>query len=84
MIRDEELRSSADYSEGQTEAARRVLVELVNLFDEMKVKLGEKFASIDHAGPKDVADFLEAEDEEQEQIIRDAYEQVQALLSQIG
>ena len=33
MIRDEELRSSADYSEGQTEAARRVLVELVNLFD---------------------------------------------------
>lgn len=50
----------------------------------MKVKLGEKFASIDHAGPKDVADFLEAEDEEREQIIRDAYEQVQALLSQIG
>ena len=33
MIRDEELRSSTDYSEGQTEAARRVLVELVNLFD---------------------------------------------------
>ena len=59
-------------------------VKDTNIVSEMKVKLGEKFASIDHAGPKDVADFLEAEDEEREQIIRDAYEQVQALLSQIG
>lgn len=59
-------------------------VKDTNIVSEMKVKLGEKFASIDHAGPKDVADFLEAEDEEREQIIRDAYEQVQALLLQIG
>lgn len=36
MIRDEDLKSSADYSKGQTEAAKRVLVELVNLFDEYK------------------------------------------------
>ena len=34
MIRDEDLRSSLDYSEGQKEAAHRVLVELVNLFNE--------------------------------------------------
>ena len=59
-------------------------VKDTNIVSEMKVKLGEKFASVDHAGPKDVADFLEAEDEEREQIFRDAYEQVQALLSQIG
>ena len=58
-------------------------VKDTNIVSEMKVKLGEKFASIDHAGPKDVADFLEAEDEEREQIIRDAYEQVQALIMQI-
>ena len=36
MIRDEELRSSLDYSEGQKEAAHRVLVELVNLFNEYR------------------------------------------------
>lgn len=34
MIRDEDLRSSLDYSEGQKEAAHRVPVELVNLFNE--------------------------------------------------
>ena len=39
MIRDEELRSSTDYSQGQTEAAHRILVELVNLFDEYKDEL---------------------------------------------
>jgi len=36
MIRDEELKSSTDYNEGQKEAAYRVLVELINLFDEYK------------------------------------------------
>lgn len=36
MIRDEDFRSSTDYSVGQTEAAHRVLIELVNLFDEYK------------------------------------------------
>ena len=34
MIRDEDLKSSADYTEGQKEAAHRVLAELVNLFNE--------------------------------------------------
>ena len=32
MIRDEDLKSSVDYSEGQKRAAHRVLVELVNIF----------------------------------------------------
>ena len=36
MIRDEDLRSSLDYSEGQKAAAHRVLVELVNLFYEYR------------------------------------------------
>lgn len=34
MIHDEDLKSSFDYSEGQKEAAHRILVELVNLFAE--------------------------------------------------
>lgn len=36
MIRDDELHNSLDYSEGQKEAAYRILVELVNLFDAYK------------------------------------------------
>ena len=48
----------------------------------MRKKLAGKFASVDHAGPKDVADFIDLEDEEgTEMIKRDAYEQVQALLN---
>lgn len=35
-MRDEELRSSRDYNEGQKEAAHRILIELVNLFDEYR------------------------------------------------
>ena len=34
MIRDEDLKSSVDYSEGQKTAAHRGLVELVNIFRE--------------------------------------------------
>lgn len=48
---------------------------------EAKEKLAGKFASENHAGPKDVVDFLDLEDEESiEMTKRDAYEQVQALL----
>ena len=36
MIKDEDLKSSIDYSEGQNRAAHRVLVELVNIFEEYK------------------------------------------------
>lgn len=50
----------------------------------MKEKLQDKFASENHAGPKDVADFMDLdEDEETEMIKRDAYEQIKALLSLI-
>jgi len=58
-------------------------VRKTNIVSDMKTKLNEKFLSISHAGPVDVADFMEAEGEERELIIRDAYEQVHALLSQI-
>lgn len=52
---------------------------------EMKEKLAGKFASADHAGPKDVSDFLDLEDEEENEIVkRDAYEQIQALLNMIA
>ncbi len=41
MIQDEELKSSIDYSEGQKQAAHRVLIELVNIFqayeDEIRI-----------------------------------------------
>ena len=36
MIHDEDLKSNVDYSEGQKKASHRVLVELVNLFDEYR------------------------------------------------
>ena len=36
MIRDDELHNRHDYSEGQKEAAHRILVELVNLFEVYK------------------------------------------------
>lgn len=39
-------------------------------------KLSSKFASIDHSGPKDVADFMDCSSEEEiEMIKRDSYEQ---------
>lgn len=51
------------------------------LVQEMKDKLAGKFASPDHAGPKDIVDFLGLTDEdEMEMTKRDAYEQMQALV----
>jgi len=50
----------------------------------MKVKLSEKFASIHHVGPVDVASFMDLSNEQEiEMTQRDAFEQVQALLSLI-
>lgn len=50
----------------------------------MKEKLQDKFASENHAGPKDVVDFLDLIDEEESEMTkRDAYEQIQALLRMI-
>lgn len=51
---------------------------------EMKEKLSDKFASVDHAGPVDVANFMDMSNEQEINMIRrDAFEQVQALLSWI-
>ncbi len=51
---------------------------------EMKQKLSEKFASENHAGPVDVSDFLNLEDQEEiEMTRRDVYEQVKLLLELI-
>lgn len=54
------------------------------LVQEMKEKLANKFASANHAGPKDVADFLGLDNDEDIALTkRDAFEQIQALLNQI-
>lgn len=51
------------------------------LVQEMKEKIAGKFASPDHVGPKDIADFLGLTDEDEiEMTKRDAYEQMQALV----
>lgn len=51
---------------------------------EMREKLSKKFSSVDHAGPVDVANFMDLSDElEIEMIRRDAFEQIQALLLSI-
>jgi hypothetical protein len=48
-------------------------------------KIGEKFASPDHVGPKFVADFEEIRDPEEREIrMRDAFERVRYLLSKLG
>ena len=69
------------------------LDSLAKLFDDyreskivldMKEKLSEKFASPNHAGPADVAAFLDLIDEEEIAFTkRDAYEQVQTLIENI-
>ena len=54
------------------------------MITEMKEKLSDKFASENHAGPKEVSDFMDMiDDEEIEFVKRDAYEQVQALIEKI-
>jgi len=48
-------------------------------------KIGKHFSSLNHIGPKFVADFEEVEDtEERARIMRDAYERVQALLERLA
>lgn len=54
------------------------------IISEMKLKLSEKFASENHAGPVDVSDFLSLEDQEEiEMTRRDVYEQLKLLLELI-
>ncbi|NCC01566.1 MAG: hypothetical protein EOM34_12985 [Clostridia bacterium] len=59
-------------------------VQDLQIIADMKQKLSDKFASEKHAGPKDVADFMDYIDKEEiEMTMRDAYEQIQALLQLI-
>ena len=54
------------------------------LVREMCEKLMEKFASPEHAGPRDVAEFLDIHDEEEAaQLRRDAYERIRQLVASI-
>lgn len=39
MIKDEDLKSSIDYSEGQKKAVHRILIELVNIFREYEEEI---------------------------------------------
>ncbi len=73
------------YGGGIKELAKEFLpAKNRKLVQEMKEKLAGKFASVNHAGPKDVADFLGPEDDEEIALIkRDAYERIQALLKLI-
>lgn len=55
-----------------------------SLVQEMCQKLGEKFASPEHAGPMDVVAFLDIGDEDERKVIKqDAYQQVQHLISRL-
>lgn len=57
-------------------------VKHTNTIKGMKTKLSEKFSSINHSGPMDVANFLDPDSEEEFAFLkRDAYEQIQALIS---
>ncbi|MFN7919114.1 MAG: nucleotidyl transferase AbiEii/AbiGii toxin family protein [Bryobacteraceae bacterium] len=48
-------------------------------------KIGQKFATIEHAGPKFVADFEDVDDPESRAVlIRDAFEKVDYLLRKLG
>lgn len=70
------------YAGGVQELAKEFLVvKDRQLILNMKEKLLEKFASEKHSGPKDVSDFMDLSDEEEIQMtMRDAYEQIQALM----
>lgn len=56
----------------------------MNIVQEMLEKLSGKFSSERHAGPVDISDFEGILDEEESEMLRrDAYEQVQALITEI-
>ncbi|MBX9601957.1 MAG: hypothetical protein K2X35_13165 [Bryobacteraceae bacterium] len=55
------------------------------LVQEGLLKLADKFASVDHIGPRFVADFDDVQDEEERaRIHRDAFEKVDYLLRRLG
>jgi hypothetical protein len=55
------------------------------LVQEGSRKIAGKFGSVDHVGPKDVADFFDLQDEEERSLLqRDVYEKVSFLLNKLG
>lgn len=74
-----------NYSGGLAELASKFEGLLNNeIVKEGLANIYKNFASIDHIGPKMIADFEEAEDEEADMIKRDAFEQISALLEAVG
>lgn len=54
------------------------------LVQQMRQKMGEKFASPEHAGPADIVAFLDVQDKEEREFLRqDAYQQVQYLVRKL-
>ena len=65
--------------------AGALVVDEMGLVQEGLKKIAEKFASLDHVGPRDVADFDETRDDEARAISqRDAHEKVSFLLQELG
>ncbi|MGL4484295.1 MAG: hypothetical protein ACRCUS_05040 [Anaerovoracaceae bacterium] len=59
-------------------------VKSTDIIQSMIVKLREKFASVNHSGPKDVSDFMDlSNNEEIDRIKRDAFERVNALIEKM-
>ena len=53
----------------------------IQIIAEMKEKLSDRFRSPEHAGPVDVANFMDLEDADEIELVkRDVYEQIQAFL----
>lgn len=75
-----------NYPGGLDVLAQEIRPHLNNrLVEEGFRKIGEKFRSLDHMGPKFVADFEDIQDQEERAIrMRDAYERVSHLLHALG
>lgn len=74
------------YPGGAKKLAKEFLPHIKNkLIIEGLEKIRSKFASIEHVGPKWVADFLEIEDKEDRDIImRWVYEEITEFLNLLG
>ena len=75
-----------NYPTGPDGLVREFLPHIThNLVREGLKKIAEKFLSVEHVGPKSIADFEEETDpEERVRLQRDAYERVNYLLERLG
>lgn len=73
-----------DYTAAAVVKAFKPHLKLTLVMEGLK-KIAGKFTTLDHVGPRDVAEFDEALDEEDRNIRRrDAFEKVNFLLQQLG